>query len=196
MIGHIYLIVNNINGKLYVGKTYTTLEKRFKEHVNDSKKEKNKNRPLYRAINKYGYDNFIIIPIKTFKESILEEKEKYYIQLFDTYSNGYNATLGGDSRKYLNLSKKEILNAIENNKSMNQAAKSLNIDPSTLKKFATSFNIKYKKVDRQELYSKLTREEAISIKYSNKKQKDLAQEYNVTKWIISKIKRNITWKDI
>ncbi len=58
MKGCVYLIVNNINGKLYVGKTYTTLEKRFKEHINDSKKERNKNRPLYRAMNKYGYNNF------------------------------------------------------------------------------------------------------------------------------------------
>lgn len=196
MIGHIYLIVNNINGKLYVGKTYTTLDKRFKEHVSDSKKERNRNRPLYRAINKYGHDNFKIIPIKTFKESILEEKEKYYIQLFDTYNNGYNATLGGDSRKYLNISQKDILNAIQNNKSMNQAAKSLNIDPSTLKRFATSFNIKYKIIDRQEVYSKLTREEAINIKYSDKREKDLAIKYNVNRWVISKIRRNITWKDI
>lgn len=196
MIGHIYLLVNNINGKLYIGKTYNKLEKRLKDHINDSKKEKNKNRPLYRAMNKHGHNNFKIILIKSFEECLLEKKEQYYIQLFDTYNNGYNATLGGDSRKYLNISKKEILNTIENSKSMNQAAKRLNIDPSTLKKFATGFNIDYKIVDRQELYSKLTREEAMYIKYSNKKQKDLSQEYNVNRWVISKIKRNITWRDL
>jgi hypothetical protein len=28
--------------------------------------------------------------------SLINEKEKYYISLYDTYHNGYNATEGGD----------------------------------------------------------------------------------------------------
>ena len=41
MTGKIYCISNNINDKLYIGKTtYPTIEERFKEHCIDCKKIK------------------------------------------------------------------------------------------------------------------------------------------------------------
>ena len=39
-MAYIYKIINNINQKIYIGKTSSTIEKRFKEHCNDSKKER------------------------------------------------------------------------------------------------------------------------------------------------------------
>ena len=36
---YIYKIINNINGKIYIGKTNFTVEKRWKEHCKDFKKE-------------------------------------------------------------------------------------------------------------------------------------------------------------
>jgi group I intron endonuclease len=59
-MAYIYMITNEINGKVYVGKTEESIQKRFVEHCADSKKERNKNRPLYRAMNKYGVENFTI----------------------------------------------------------------------------------------------------------------------------------------
>lgn len=50
---YIYQIINDVNGKIYVGKTIGTLEKRFKEHCRDANKKNTENRPLYRAIKKY-----------------------------------------------------------------------------------------------------------------------------------------------
>ena len=39
----------------------------------------------------------------------LNTKEKYYIALFDTYSNGYNCTLGGDGgRTSSKLTEREV----------------------------------------------------------------------------------------
>lgn len=64
-MSYIYVITNEINGKQYVGKTNDSVEKRFKEHINDSKKERCEKRPLYNAMNKYGAENFSI--------SVLEE---------------------------------------------------------------------------------------------------------------------------
>ena len=98
-MAYIYLITNNVNGKFYVGKTEDTIEKRFQKHCSDSKKERCKNRPLYRAMNKYGCENFSV--------SLLEEtdqpeiREIYWIEQKQSYHNGYNATLGGDGKKYL-----------------------------------------------------------------------------------------------
>lgn len=56
----IYVITNDINGKQYVGKTNNTIEKRFQEHIRDSKRRKCEKRPLYSAMNKYGIEHFSI----------------------------------------------------------------------------------------------------------------------------------------
>lgn len=55
-MGFIYLITNNINKKKYVGKTTQSIEKRWQEHISESKREKREIRPLYRAIRKYKKD--------------------------------------------------------------------------------------------------------------------------------------------
>ena len=54
MIGYIYKITNNINNKIYIGKTTYSIEKRFKEHLNDSARITSDKRPLYDAIRKDG----------------------------------------------------------------------------------------------------------------------------------------------
>lgn len=58
MFGHIYKITNKVNGKAYVGKTTDTVQVRWGEHLKDSKRKRCANRPLYRAIGKYGADAF------------------------------------------------------------------------------------------------------------------------------------------
>jgi len=59
-MSYIYAITNNINGKQYVGKTNFSLQKRFQEHIRDSKQRIKEHRPLYNAFNKYGIENFSI----------------------------------------------------------------------------------------------------------------------------------------
>ena len=73
---YIYKIINDINNKIYIGKTTGTVEKRFQEHIKDSKKYY-KNRPLYNAMNKYGIEHFKIEPIEKCNLDILSEREKY-----------------------------------------------------------------------------------------------------------------------
>lgn len=85
-------IALQINNKRYVGKTVKSLEDRFREHCSDSKKERCNRRPLYDAMNKYGIENFIIEELEEVKdESILDEREKFWIDEMHTYgSNGYH----------------------------------------------------------------------------------------------------------
>jgi len=59
MKGYVYLIENKINGKKYVGKTYRTIESRWKEHLKVA--HQYPERPLYRALLKYGEENFTIL---------------------------------------------------------------------------------------------------------------------------------------
>lgn len=96
-MAYIYLITNNVNDKKYVGKTEQSIQKRFLEHCADSKKFSK--RPLYRAMSKYGIDKFSISLLE--ETQYPEEREIFWIKEFDSYHNGYNATLGGDGKKYL-----------------------------------------------------------------------------------------------
>ena len=101
----IYKITNNINNKMYIEKTSNSIEKRFEEHIKDSKKERCEKRPLYDAMNKYGIEHFTIEEIEQVaNDEIACEREQYWIETLRTYigyenSNGYNATLGGDSKR-------------------------------------------------------------------------------------------------
>ena len=96
----IYEIVNDVNNKRYIGKTEFDINKRFQEHCNDAFKERNEKRPLYRAMRKYGIEHFHINLIE--ETDSPEEREKYWISEKKTFHYGYNATLGGDGKRFLN----------------------------------------------------------------------------------------------
>ena len=98
MNGFIYKITNKVNNKIYIGKTMTSIEKRFQEHIRESRKKRAENRPLYRAIRKYGKENFAIELVESCPIEILSDREIYWIDYFSSYKEGYNATLGGDGR--------------------------------------------------------------------------------------------------
>ena len=94
----IYKITNQVNGKIYIGLTKHSLAQRLSQHHYDSRH--GVDRPLYRAMRKYGEDKFsaeIIDSAENLQE--LKEKEKYWIRYYNSYGangKGYNATAGGD----------------------------------------------------------------------------------------------------
>lgn len=98
MTGYIYKITNTVNQKGYIGKTTNSIEKRWKEHKHDYTRDYCKDRPLYRAMNKYGIENFIIEQLEEVDIKDLSNREIYWIEYYHTFSNGYNATLGGDGK--------------------------------------------------------------------------------------------------
>lgn len=53
---------------------------------------------MYRALNKYGLDNFKIEEIEQCSALEINEREIYWINYYNTYKEGYNATLGGEGR--------------------------------------------------------------------------------------------------
>lgn len=99
-MGLIYCISNDINDKKYIGLTTQSIEKRWKEHCNSSKNLKlQEKRPLYNAMAKYGIEHFSISIVEdNIENEKLPEREKYWIKYFNTYYEGYNATIGGDGK--------------------------------------------------------------------------------------------------
>lgn len=136
-MAYIYQIRNNINGKIYIGKTESSIEKRFQEHCRDSRKE-NINRPLYAAMRKYGVEHFCISLLEETDNP--EERERYWIELLGTFKNGYNATMGGDGKKYLDYDL--IISLYEEIKNQNEVARILKIDQATVRRVVHQANIK------------------------------------------------------
>ena len=99
-MAYIYKIENQINGKVYIGKTLDTPAHRWKEHLHDYRREDYKNKPLYKAFMKYGIENFKFSVIEQCSDLEVNEREIYWIENYGSFKNGYNATLGGDGRHY------------------------------------------------------------------------------------------------
>lgn len=105
MKGYIYKISNNVNDKVYIGKTLYDINKRFAEHKSDCKRRRCEKRPLYSAMNKYGVDCFSIQLVEEVDSSELSEREQYWIREYNSYHLGYNATIGGDGTQYVDYEK-------------------------------------------------------------------------------------------
>ena len=139
-MAYIYQITNDINGKIYIGKTEFSIEKRWKEHCNDAYRESKEKRPLYAAMRKYGIEHFHIELIEETNNP--EEKEVYWIEQKQSFKYGYNATIGGDGRRYLDY---DLIVATYNQlQHLSNTATVLGIDESTVRKVLTANNIPIK----------------------------------------------------
>lgn len=144
-MGYIYCITNLLNSKRYVGKTLQSIQERFKEHCRDSHKERCERRPLYDAMNKYGVENFIVEELEVVEDdTLLDEKEIYWIQELQTYgSNGYNATKGRDGKVLYNH--KEIIELANLGYSYSQISEKIGCTKDTIYTVLKANNIKIRK---------------------------------------------------
>jgi hypothetical protein len=133
MNGIIYRIFNINTGKSYIGKTYSGFYRRLQQHINDTKRYPN--RPLYRAFNKYGINAFSAEILGEYSQDILEDKEIQFISAYNSYgATGYNATLGGEGRRRVNIDINLLLSKYLELKTIAHTAVYFNIDAETCKK--------------------------------------------------------------
>jgi len=118
----IYKITNKINGKIYIGQTTRSLNKRWKEHLyNTTNCSK-----LYKAIRKYGPDNFTIEEIDgANSQSELNYKEWLLIHKFNSLDRdrGYNLREGGGSKGRLSQETKDKLSKLQIGKKASEETK-------------------------------------------------------------------------
>lgn len=110
----IYKITNTVKNKIYIGQTkkyYGTkpygIECRLQRHISDAGRilEGGCVR-LWRAIRKYGGDNFVTEEIEVTNADNVDERETYYIAFYDSTNKkiGYNIALGGKGVKVEHVS--------------------------------------------------------------------------------------------
>lgn len=113
---------------------------RWQEHKCDARNPKRNNKVLYRALNKYGIDNFKFEVIEETSEP--EEREKYFIKKFNTFKDGYNQTLGGEGTPCIQLPEFEVCQYYQNCLSVRKTATFFKHDYDTIRNILLKNNIK------------------------------------------------------
>lgn len=147
----IYKIENLLNGKSYIGQSIE-IEHRFAKH-----KCAKDDFYIHRAIRKYGISNFSFEILEECDKSLLNEKEKFWIDKINTLvPNGYNMIQGGSNGAGLAKGKEIEQYDLEGNyitsyPSANQASQMTGISHGNIcaccreeRKYAGKFQWKYK----------------------------------------------------
>lgn len=113
----IYKISNKDNGKVYIGKSKDIMQ-RWSAHERALQANNHHSPKLQMDFNNYGgIEAFEFSIIEICAASELNDKEKYYINKFDSINNGYNVS-GGESEianteiVFTNESYEELLNRL------------------------------------------------------------------------------------
>lgn len=129
----IYKFQNLITQEVYIGQSIN-LEARYQRHKRDWV---NGTTNFYKAIQKYGWNNFSYEVIENCLETELNEKEQFWVNYYDSYNNGYNMTLGGSNQH--SVSHQKIYELYDNGMSPIQIAKKLKIGTSTVYQSLNSY---------------------------------------------------------
>lgn len=209
---YIYKVTNKINNKIYIGQT-KNWKKRFAQHKNLGYGNE-KNKLLYKAIEKYGIKNFqfevIEGPIENYNE-----REQYWIAYYHSYIKdseygdlkGYNMTPGGETppihtgmnSPFLKhdtndqLKVKELLN--DTNLTLKEISEQTGYDISAIKRINYGIMWHDDNLDYPIRKPKLTKQEAndraleiiYELKYTNATQKEIAKKFNVSRSTVTMI---------
>jgi hypothetical protein len=122
--GEIYLAMNKITKKPYIGQTRTHIlshgrfnkwgsHKRWRQHVCEAiGNYKHQSIKLNNAIRKYGGDAFEVTILITCPIECLNDLEKSYITQYDSVKNGYNLTFGGNKEFITEEGREKIANTL------------------------------------------------------------------------------------
>lgn len=104
---YIYIHINKINGKVYIGQTRKEPEKRWHKDGSGYKTQTF----FWNAIQKYGWDNFShSILEETHSQEEANQREIYWISYFNSNNSsfGYNQTAGGRGSELSEEAKQKI----------------------------------------------------------------------------------------
>lgn len=89
-MNNIYIISNKMNDLKYIGKTSRDIDLRLKEHYWN-----NVNTYMHKAMKSFGLDCFKVELLDVVNDEEALDKERYYIQKYNTiWPDGYNEMIG------------------------------------------------------------------------------------------------------
>lgn len=97
----IYRFQNLITLESYVGQSIQ-LQERYNHHKREWVSGTTK---FYKAIQQFGWENFSYEILEYCSAEELNEKERYWIDYFDSYKNGYNHNVGGSNKNSIDRKK-------------------------------------------------------------------------------------------
>jgi len=103
----IYCIINKVNKKRYIGQT-NDLHYRWNRHKADLNRKRHANRHLQASWNKYGGGKFEYIILEECDLQIINEREIYWIEFYNSFKKGYNQSIGGAGCRGYKHSEEEI----------------------------------------------------------------------------------------
>lgn len=191
----IYKITNNITNLSYIGYTKFSINERWFQHYTRALRE-NKNRKFYNAIRKYGVGVWDVETIDIANSNDeAKSKEIFYIEKYNSYNKGYNATRGGDGNN-------AIVMSIESNQARSKKLKGIKKSPSTIKKFrertqteATKQKISTSHKGKKKPWVKWTTEQCVkrgmTRRNLTKQQYDLIHHYRIQGYKIIDISKKV-----
>lgn len=96
----IYIIKNKLNNLVYVGQS-VDIVCRWYAHRQSARNREDQSHytKIHRAMNTLGIDNFYYEVLEECGYKELNDREIYWIKYYNSYNNGYNMTLGGESNR-------------------------------------------------------------------------------------------------
>ena len=153
----IYKITNLIDNKVYIGLTTRTVEARWKEHCRHGSQQ------IDDAIQLYGIENFQIETLEECDESILDDREKYWIDYYDSFKNGYNNTYGGRGNNFIMTDKSDIvLQLCEDGLTINKIVEKTSLNVETVRGYLNKNGITKQMIrERANYYIGLSKSKAV-----------------------------------
>ena len=91
----IYKIICTATNEVYIGQS-VEIKRRWATHKRELKNNIHYNKHMQSTYNKYGEQTFVYEILELCPASKLDEREKFYIKLFDSRNHGFNQDIGGN----------------------------------------------------------------------------------------------------
>lgn len=153
LYGYIYIITNDFNDQVYIGQTRFSIQQRFNKHCTDKPRNID---GIDAIIQSVGKKHFKVTEIEKVPISTLNEREKYWINYYDSYFNGYNKTLGGKGDNL--YTEQQIISALQDYEmglSLQEIYNKYGINKSTLHKYRKINDIPKREITPHEIASSI-----------------------------------------
>lgn len=140
MRGFLYKIENQINHKVYIGKTYRKPNQRLAEHYKCA--DTGKRSKLYDAMRAFGKSNFSFNILGTYEEIDLEYAEINTIKEYNSYLDGYNESVGGEGQRHNRVADKDIIDFYKTTLDVKQTALEFDVTTTYVKTILVRCDVK------------------------------------------------------